>query len=111
MSDIIKRSEWNRQFKSHNKINKRLITDIETTERNVNNKEQIIIQEIRQETNITLTVSFVIESILFIRSSFLLSSLSLSPSSSVDVKNVLDTPSLEFVVLVVVIVTISVTTI
>ena len=52
MSDIVKRSEWNRQFKSHDKVNKRLMTGAETTERDVNDREQAAVQETRQEVNL-----------------------------------------------------------
>ena len=41
MSDIVKRSEWNRQFKSHDKINKQLMTETKTTERDVNEKRYV----------------------------------------------------------------------
>ena len=45
MSDIVKRSRWNRKFKSHNKVNKYLMTGAETAERDVNNREQAAVQE------------------------------------------------------------------
>lgn len=40
MPDIVKRSGWNQQFKSHNKVNKRLITGAEAAERDANKREQ-----------------------------------------------------------------------
>jgi hypothetical protein len=40
MPNIIKKSRWNRQFKSHNKIKKRLIMGTEAAERDTNNREQ-----------------------------------------------------------------------
>ena len=39
MSDTVKRLGWNRQFKSHDKTNKRLMTGTEAIERDVNNRE------------------------------------------------------------------------
>ncbi len=41
MPDIVKKSGWNRQFKSHDKTNKRLMTRAEAAERDANNREQI----------------------------------------------------------------------
>jgi hypothetical protein len=58
MPDIIKKSGWNRQFKSHDKVNKRLMTGAEAAERDANNREQVAVRETRQETNIALTASF-----------------------------------------------------
>ena len=51
MSNIVKRSGWNRQFKSHDKINKRLMTKAEITEYDVNKRE-----ETRQRADIALPV-------------------------------------------------------
>jgi hypothetical protein len=40
MPDIVKKSEWKRQFKSHDKTQKRLMTGAEAVERDVNYREQ-----------------------------------------------------------------------
>ena len=110
MSDIVKRSGWNRQFKSHDKINKRLMTDVETTERDVNNREQIITRETRQETNIILTTSFVTGPISLTGPPPLLPSPP-PPPLSADVENVLDTPFPGFAAVAVAIVTTNATTV
>lgn len=39
MPDIVKKSGWNKQFKSHDKAKKRLMTGAEAAERDVNNRE------------------------------------------------------------------------
>ena len=59
MPDAVKRSSWRRQFKTHDKVNKRLMTGAEAVERDANNREQAVAQEARQEAsqeaNIALT--------------------------------------------------------
>jgi hypothetical protein len=40
MTDMVKRSGWNRQFESHGKINKPLMTGAEAAERDADNREQ-----------------------------------------------------------------------
>jgi len=59
MPDAVKRSSWRRQFKTHDKVNKRLMTGAEAAERDANNREQAVAQEARQEAsqeaNIALT--------------------------------------------------------
>ena len=105
MSDIVKRSGWNRQFKSHDKINKRLMTRAETTERDVNNREQTAAQETRQKANIVLETSLVTGPI----------SLTGSPPSPPNVESVPDTlprgSAVAAVVTTVVIVTTTTTTV
>jgi hypothetical protein len=47
MPDIVKRPGWNRQFKSHNKTQKRLMTRAEAAERDANYRERAVAQEAR----------------------------------------------------------------
>ncbi len=60
MPDIVKRPGWNRQFKSHDKVNKRLMTGAEAAEYDANNRERTAAREARQEANIAYTASSVI---------------------------------------------------
>jgi hypothetical protein len=48
MPDIIKRPGWNRQFKSHDRVNKRLMTGAEAAEQDANNREQAVNQKARE---------------------------------------------------------------
>jgi hypothetical protein len=76
MPDIMKKSRWNRQFKSYNKTQKRLMTEAEAAERDVNQREQAIAREARvQGSNAYLVQGF--EPI---------------PSTSTEVERVPDTP-------------------
>jgi len=50
MPDIVKKSGWKRQFKSHDKTQKRLMTGAEAAERDVNHREQAAAQEARFES-------------------------------------------------------------
>ena len=87
MSDIVKRPGWNRQFKSHDKVNKRLMTGAEAAERDANNKEQAAAWEARQEANFGQATSFVAEPVP------LAGPPPPPPSTApVDVKSVLNTP-------------------
>jgi hypothetical protein len=45
MPDIVKKSGWNRQFKGHDKTKKRLMTDVEATERDVSHRERAMARE------------------------------------------------------------------
>jgi hypothetical protein len=47
MPDIVKKSGWNRQFKSHGKTQKRLMTEAEAVERDANSRERAAVQEAR----------------------------------------------------------------
>ncbi len=47
MPDIVKKLGWNRQFKSHDRANKRLMIGAKAAELNANNREQVAIQEAR----------------------------------------------------------------
>jgi hypothetical protein len=47
MPDIIWNPGWNRRFKTHNKVNKRLMTGAEASERDANNREKAAHQEAR----------------------------------------------------------------
>ncbi len=58
MPDIVKRPGWNRQFKSHDKVNKRFMTGAEAAERDANNRERVATQKARQQANLALTASF-----------------------------------------------------
>ena len=58
MPDIVKKPGWNRQFKSYDKINKRLMTGVKAAELDANNREQVAIREALQGTNIAFTASF-----------------------------------------------------
>jgi hypothetical protein len=76
MPDIVKKSGWNRQFKSHDKTQKRLMTEAEAAERDVNRREQAVAREARvQGSNAYLVQGF--EPI---------------PSTSTEVERVPDTP-------------------
>ncbi|ERF75457.1 hypothetical protein EPUS_06989 [Endocarpon pusillum Z07020] len=57
MPDTVKRSSWGRQFKTHDRVNKRLMTGAEAAERDANNKEQAAAREARQEASIALAAS------------------------------------------------------
>ncbi|ERF69261.1 hypothetical protein EPUS_03965 [Endocarpon pusillum Z07020] len=57
MPDTVKRSSWGRQFKTHDRVNKRLMTGPEAAERDANNKEQAAAREARQEASIALAAS------------------------------------------------------
>lgn len=57
MPDIIKRSEWNRQFKSYDKTSKRLMTGAEAAEYNADKKEQAEAREKRIQTAETFVLS------------------------------------------------------
>ena len=50
MPDIVKKSGWNRQFKSHDKTKKRLMTGAEAAERDANSREQAAAQEAHSES-------------------------------------------------------------
>lgn len=50
MPNIVKKSRWNRQFKSHNKTLKRLMTRVEAAERDANHREQAVAQEARLQS-------------------------------------------------------------
>ena len=50
MPDIVKTSGWNRQFKSHDKTQKRLMTGVEAAERDANHREQAAAQEARLQS-------------------------------------------------------------
>ena len=50
MPDIVKKPFWNRQLKSHDKANKRLMTGAEASERDANQREQAATREARSET-------------------------------------------------------------
>jgi hypothetical protein len=39
MPNIVKKSRWNKQFKSHDKTHKRLMTGVEAAERDSNHRE------------------------------------------------------------------------
>jgi cellulose biosynthesis protein BcsQ len=55
MPDIVKKSRWNRQFKSHSKTQKHFMTGAEAAERDANSREQAVAQEARlQNTPIPL---------------------------------------------------------
>jgi len=40
MPDIVRNPGWNRRFKTHGKVNKRLMTGAEASERDANNREK-----------------------------------------------------------------------
>ena len=65
MFNVIKKTLWRLQFKSHNKIKKRLITDIETTDLNVNNRERITDRKEHLQTVEILLFLFNLEPISF----------------------------------------------
>ncbi|ERF72882.1 hypothetical protein EPUS_08495 [Endocarpon pusillum Z07020] len=64
MPDPVKRSGWNRQFKSHDKTNKRLMTGAEAAERDASNREQAAAREARQREREPYTLTFGREPIL-----------------------------------------------
>ena len=51
MPDIVKKSGWNRQFKSHDKTKKRLMTGAEAAEHDANHREQATAQEARLQSS------------------------------------------------------------
>lgn len=57
MPDIVKKSGWNRQFKSHDKTNKRLMTGAEAAERDANKREQAEAREKRIQSTEALVLS------------------------------------------------------
>jgi hypothetical protein len=79
MSDIVKKSGWNRQFKSHDKTHKRLMTGVEAAERDANHREKAAAQEAHLQS----------------RDGYLLQGAEPIPSSlpSTEVERVPDTPS------------------
>ena len=50
MPDIVKKSGWNRQFKSHDKTQKRLMIGVEAAERDANYREQAAAREARLQS-------------------------------------------------------------
>jgi hypothetical protein len=42
MPDVVKNSGWNRQFKSHDRVKKRLMIAAEAAERDADNREQAL---------------------------------------------------------------------
>jgi len=58
MPDIVKKPGWNRQFKSHDKVNKRLQTGAEAAERDANSREEAAAREAREQAVIALTASY-----------------------------------------------------
>jgi hypothetical protein len=47
MPSIVRNPGWNRRFKTHDKVNKRLMTGAEASERDANNREKAAHREAR----------------------------------------------------------------
>ncbi|KAF7502290.1 hypothetical protein GJ744_006169 [Endocarpon pusillum] len=75
MPDIVKKAEWNRQKKSQDKANKRLMTGAEAAEKDANDREQRAAREARQRERETYALTFGREPI----------PLALSPSSALEI--------------------------
>ena len=58
MPDIVKTPGWNRQFKSHDKANRRLLTGAEAAEKDANNREQAANREARLLAIEALSLSY-----------------------------------------------------
>ncbi len=58
MPDIVKKAGWNRQKKSHDRANKRLMTGTEAAERDANNREQVAAREARQREREAYALTF-----------------------------------------------------
>ncbi|KAF7502878.1 hypothetical protein GJ744_004947 [Endocarpon pusillum] len=64
MPDAVKKPGWNRHFKSHDRVNKRLMTGAEAAERDANNREQAAGREARQREREAYALTFGREPIL-----------------------------------------------
>ncbi|KAF7511282.1 hypothetical protein GJ744_004847 [Endocarpon pusillum] len=58
MPDIVKKAGWNRQKKSHDRANKRLITRAEAAEKDANDREQRAAREARQREREAYALTF-----------------------------------------------------
>jgi len=99
MPDAVKKSSWKRQFKSHDKVKKRLMTATEAAEKDADKRQQIADTEARLQSTESFSLSFNAEPI---RPSLLLTMRFTAPlppllssSTSPAVDRVSQTPSSE----------------
>ena len=57
MPDAVKISSWQRQFKTHNKVKKRLMTGAEAAEKDADKREQVTNREAQLQAPATLLLT------------------------------------------------------